>query len=54
VLTQFDRAAGSGQTVAVQRAEIAAARAYNSSISALDALSRKVTLERLRLSTTLK
>jgi hypothetical protein len=54
VLTEFDRAAGKGQTVGVQRAEIAAARAYDSRVSALNALSQKVTLERLRLSNTLK
>jgi hypothetical protein len=53
-LNEFDRAAGKGQTVGVQRAEIAAARAYDSRVSALNALSQKVTLERLRLSNTLK
>jgi hypothetical protein len=50
VLTQFDRAAASTDSVAVQKAEIAAARAYNSRVSALDTLSQKVALERLRLS----
>jgi hypothetical protein len=54
VLAQFNRAAGGGNSVPVQRAEIAAVRAYNSRVSALDALSQKVTLERLRLSNTLK
>ena len=54
VLAQFDRAAGNGETVAVQRAEIAADRAYDSRVSALNALSQKVTLERLQLSNTLK
>ena len=53
VLTQFDRAAASTNSVAVQKAEIAAARAYDSRVSALDALSQKVALERLRLSNTL-
>jgi len=54
VLAQFDRAAGNGDTLAVQRAEIAATRAYDSRVSALDALSQKVTVERLQLSNTLK
>ncbi len=53
VLTQFDRAAASTNTVAVQKAEIAAAHAYDARVSALDALSQKVALERLRLSNTL-
>jgi hypothetical protein len=53
VLTKFDRAAASTNSVAVQKAEIAAAHAYNSRVSALDALSQKVALERLRLSNTL-
>ena len=53
VLAQFDRAAATADTIAVQKAEIAAARAYNARVSALDALSRKVALERLRLSNTL-
>jgi hypothetical protein len=50
VLAQFDRAATSTETVAVQNAEIAAARAYDARVSALDVLSQKVALERLRLS----
>ena len=53
VLAQFDRAAATADTIAVQKAEIAAARAYNARVSALDALSRKVALERLLLSNTL-
>jgi len=54
VLTQFDRAAASTNTVAVQKAEIAAAHAYDARVAALDALSRKVELERLRLSNGLR
>lgn len=54
VLAQFDRAAASSDTVAVQKAEIAAAHAYNARISALNALSQKVSVERLRLSNTLQ
>jgi hypothetical protein len=50
VLAQFDRALASTNTIAVQKAEIAAARAYDSRVSALDVLSQKVALERLRLS----
>ena len=50
VLAQFDRAAASTETLAVQKAEIAAARAYDARVSALNALSQKIALERLRLS----
>jgi hypothetical protein len=53
LLVQFDRAAARSSTVAVQKAEIAAIRAYDSRSTALDDLSQKVTLERLRLSNTL-
>jgi hypothetical protein len=54
LLVQFDRAAARSSTVAVQRAEIAAVRAYDSRSAALDNLSQKVALERLRLSNTLQ
>jgi hypothetical protein len=54
LLVQFDRAAARSSTVAVQKAEIAAIRAYDSRSTALDDLSQKVTLERLRLSNTLR
>jgi hypothetical protein len=54
LLAQFDRAAARGNSEAVQKAEIAAARAYDSSSGALDALSQKVELERLRLADTLQ
>jgi hypothetical protein len=54
VLAGFDRAAASTNSVAVQKAEIAAARAYDSRVEALDVLSQKVALERLRLSNDLR
>ena len=54
VLAQFGRAAATTNTLAVQKAEIAAARAYDARVSALDVLSQKVALERLRLSNTLQ
>jgi len=54
LLVQFDRAAARSSTVAVQRAEIVAVRAYDSRSAALDNLSQKVALERLRLSNTLQ
>jgi len=53
VMAQFDRAAATSNTVAVRRAEITAARAYDSRSATLDVLSQKVALERLRLSNTL-
>lgn len=54
VLAEFDRAAANTDTVAVQKAEIAAARAYDSRVAALDTLSQKVALERLQLSNSLQ
>jgi len=54
LLVQFDRAAAHSSTVGVQRAQIAAVRAYDSRSAALDDLSQKVALERLRLSNTLQ
>jgi len=54
LLTRFDRAAASSNTVAVQKAEIAAARTYDSRSTELEELSREVERERLRLSNTLK
>jgi hypothetical protein len=49
LLVQFDRAAASSNSVGVQRAEIAAARAYDARATALDSLSEKVEVERSRL-----
>ena len=54
LLVQFDRAAARSSTVAVQKAEIAAVRAYDSRSASLQGLSQKVALERLRLSNTLQ
>ena len=54
VIAQFDNAATSTHAVAVQRAEIAAARAYNSRSAALAGLSREVALERARLANALQ
>jgi hypothetical protein len=54
LLVQFDRAAARSSTVAVQKAEIAAIRAYDSRSAALDHLSQKVALARLGLSNTLQ
>ena len=54
VIAQFDNAATSTHAVAVQQAEIAAARAYNSRSAALAKLSRRVELERVRLANTLQ
>lgn len=54
LLTQFDRAATSSQTASVQRAEIAAVRAYNARIAGLTQLSQSVEAERERLANTLR
>jgi hypothetical protein len=54
LLVAFDRAATSNQTVAVQRAEIAAVRAYDAQSVKLETLSRQIERERLRLADTLK
>jgi hypothetical protein len=54
LLVQFDRAAARSSTVAVQKAEIAAVRSFDSHSAALNDLSQKVALERLRLSNTLR
>lgn len=54
VLAQFDRAAAASNGVAVQKAEIAAARAYDSRVAALNTLSQRVSVERMRLSNTLR
>jgi hypothetical protein len=54
LLLQFDRAATSTQSVGVQKAEIAAARAYDRRSATLTQLSQAVTEERLRLANTLR
>ena len=54
LIARFDNAATSTHAVAVQRAEIAATRAYNSRTAVLAALSRRVELERVRLANTLQ
>lgn len=54
LIAQFDDAATSTHAVAVQRAEIAATRAYNSRSAVLADLSRRVALERVRLANTLQ
>jgi hypothetical protein len=53
LLVAFDTAAEGTQTVAAQRAEIAAIRAYNARVSRLSLLAQKVEAERLKLANTL-
>ena len=50
-LVQFDRAATVSQTVAAQRAQIAAIKAYDAEVAGLRRLVRKVYSERARLDT---
>jgi hypothetical protein len=52
LLTQFDRAATSGQSIAAQKARIAAARTYDGESAKLASLARAAELERLRLART--
>lgn len=52
LLVQFDRAATSGQTVAAQKARIAAVRAFDGESAKLASLARAAELERLRLART--
>jgi hypothetical protein len=54
LLQQFDRAAASSRTVAVQKEEIAAVRAYNSRSAALTRLSQAVAEEHQRLAERVK
>ena len=54
VLAAFDRAALSTQSVAVQKAQIAAIRSYDAQSGKLDGLTRAIDNERLRLSDTLR
>jgi hypothetical protein len=54
LLLAFDRAATSTHTVAVQKAEIASLRAYDSQDSKLQALAQQIERERLRLSGSLR
>jgi hypothetical protein len=54
LLVRFDRAARSNQSLAVQRAQIAAVRAYNAEAATLTVLSNRIALERLRLDASLK
>jgi hypothetical protein len=54
LLVAFDTAAEATQTVAAQRAEIAAIRAYDARVRKLDLLAQQVAAERLKLADTLK
>jgi hypothetical protein len=54
LLHAFDAAAAGNQTVAAQRAQDAAIRAYDARAARLDRLAQAVEVERARLSTTLK
>jgi hypothetical protein len=54
LLAQFDRAAASNQSLAVQRAQIAAVRAYDARIAALTTLSKRIALERLHIDNTVQ
>jgi hypothetical protein len=49
LLHRFDVAASSNQSLAAQRAQIAAVRAYNARVSAIDRLVRQLSAERLHL-----
>jgi hypothetical protein len=50
LLTRLQRAVVSNQSLAAQRAQIAAVRAYNERVSSLDKLARRIHAERARLS----
>jgi hypothetical protein len=52
LLTEFDRAALSTQSRAVQKAQIASIRAYDSQSQKLAALSTRIDMERQRLADT--
>jgi hypothetical protein len=54
LLLEFDRAATSNQTIAAQRAQIAAVSAYNAQGAKLTGLTREIELERLRLANALR
>jgi hypothetical protein len=54
LLGAFDRAAAGNQTVAAQRAQIAAIKAYDAKAATLDKLAKAVELERIRLDRNLK
>jgi hypothetical protein len=54
LLQAFDRAAAGNQTVAAQRAQIAAIKDYNARAARLDTLAKAVEEERLRLDRNLK
>lgn len=49
LLHRFDVAASSNQSLAAQRAQIAAVRAYNARVSAVDRIAGQLTAERLHL-----
>lgn len=53
LLTEFDRAAASTQTIAAQKAQIAAVKAYDAEQTKLSKLTQAAELERLRLQNTL-
>jgi hypothetical protein len=53
LLIQFDRAATSNQTLAAQKARIAAVRAYDRASARLNKLTRAAELERLHLANNL-
>jgi hypothetical protein len=54
LLQAFDKAAGGNQSVAAQKAQIAAIKAYDARAARLDKLARAVELERTRLDRNLK
>lgn len=54
LLTSFDKAATQSRTRAVQRAQIAAVRAYDARVTGLTALQDQIANERLRLSNSLR
>jgi hypothetical protein len=54
LLAQFDKAAAGNQSVAAQRAQIAAIRAYDARAAGIDQLARAVEVERARLADTLR
>jgi hypothetical protein len=53
LLLQFDKAAASNQTLAAQRAQIAAVKSYDAEQASLSKLTQAAELERLRLQNTL-
>jgi hypothetical protein len=53
LLTAFDQAAASAQSMSVQKAHLAAVRSYNRQLARINQLAQDAEAERLRLTSTL-